>query len=379
MQGFKISWKELFFIFLITFIPIFLIYIPFLFKFSQFFFLTIKEPGFANVLKNWDGPHYAIVAQSWYDVDIIKDLIFIPIHAIYYTAHFPLFPLSMKLLTPFFDIFKSGLIMNLVFGFLLNIVFYNIAKTYTKRPLFLTLLFTVFPPRFWVVRSIIAPEPLMLLLMLLSLHFWNNKQYFLSSVLGMFSVFTKIQALFLFPAYVGDVVENTFRRKEKIQLRHFWIILIPLAFIVLSVFYYYRVGDFFAFFKAEKQNNLFFYYPFSQFNYMNTWGGTAWLEDIVFYFMGAFMLVTSLFRSKNRSWFYLALFYTLFLTIIPQRDVTRFMYPLLPLFLLQFEQCLTSREFTWAFVLSSPALYFYTVNFMLVNQAPIADWTKLLR
>lgn len=379
MQGIKISRKELLFIFLITFIPIFLVYIPFIFKFSHFFFLTIKEPGFANVLKNWDGPHYAIVAKSWYDVEIIKDLIFIPINTTYYAAHFPLFPLFMKLLTPFFDIFKSGLIMNLIFGFLLNIVFFNIAKTYTKKPLFLTLLFTVFPPRFWVVRSIIAPEPLMLLLILLSLHFWNNKQYFLSSVFGMFSVFTKIQALFLFPAYIGELIEDKILRKRKMDIRWLWIILIPLAFIFLSIFYYYRVGDFFAFLKAEKQNNLFFYFPFSQFNYLNTWGGTAWLEDIAFYFLGAFVLIASLFKSKNRSWFYLALFYTLFLTVIPQRDVTRFMYPLLPMFLLQFEKFLTSDEFVWGFFFGSPALYFYTVNFMLVNQAPIADWTKLLR
>ncbi len=342
-------------------------------------FLEIKEPGFANILKNWDGPHYVVVAKSFYDLEKIRKLLFVPIDVIYYTAHFPLFPLLMILFNVGLDLFKAGLVANLVAGFFVNWVFYSIAKKYTKHPLFLTLLLTVFPARFWVTRAIIAPENLMLLLMLLSFYFWEKKQYFLTGLFGGLSVLTKIQGLFLLPAFVGETFEKLKVKSLKFKLGFLWLLLIPLAFIGLSVFYYYRVGDFFAFLRAEQGNKLYFHFPFGQFNYQNAWGGTNWLEDIVFYIIGMMVLTAALYKSQNRSWFYFSLFYTIFLLFIPQRDITRFTYPLLPFFLIQFEKFLTSKQFKIGFIFSLPALYFYTVNFVLVNQAPIADWSWILK
>jgi hypothetical protein len=365
-------------IFLITFLPIFFVYLPFLLKLNKFFFLTIKEPGFANILKNWDGPSYVMVAKTLYNMEEIGKLLFSPLPHEYFTSHFPLFPLLIRGLTFFLDYFKSGLLINLVFGYLLNLLFYKIIKKYTQKPLFLTFVFTIFPARFWVVRNIIAPENIMLFLILLSFYLWDKKKYFLSSFLGFLGVLTKIQALFLFPAYLGEIIEKKFVKKEKMTKSCMWIFLIPLAFMLLSFFYHWKVGNFFIFLKAEGQNKLSFSFPFSQFNYQNTWGGTGWLEDVVLYFVAMFLLTISLAKNRNRSWFYFSLFYTIFLVFIPQRDITRFTYPLLPFFLIQFEKFLTSKTFKIAFFLSLPALYFYTINFILVNQAPIADWSKLL-
>lgn len=374
--------KKIFFeiskIFLITFLPIFFVYLPFLLKLNKFFFLTIKEPGFANILKNWDGPNYVMIAKTLYNMEEIGKSLFSPLPHEYFTSHFPLFPLLIRSLTFFLDYFKSGLVINLVFGFLLNLLFYNIAKDYSKKPLFLTFVFTVFPARFWVTRTIIAPESLMLFLMLFSFCLWEKKKYFFASLLGFLGVLTKIQALFLFPAYLGEVIEKKVLKKEKIKINYVWTLLIPSAFIFLSLFYYWRMGDSFAFLKAERQNQLYFYFPFSQFNYQGVWVGTSWLEDIVFYFLGTSLLIVALLKSKNRSWFYFSLFYSLFLVFIPQRDITRFSYPMLPFFLIQFEKFFSSRTFKIAFFLSLPALYFYTINFILANQAPIADWSKLL-
>ncbi len=371
--------QELFIVALISFLPIFAVYIPFLLKLHQFVFLTIPEPGFANILKNWDGPHYVIVAKSFYDLSVIKKLLFIQIDPLYYTAHFPLFPLLMDLLKPFINLFKGGLIINLIFGFVINWLFFKFSRNYTKHPYFLTFLFTVFPPRFWVVRSIIAPENLMLFCMMLSYYFWVKKKYFLSSIFGALAVVTKIQAIFLFFAYFVDAVLKIRQRGMGKNISTFWALLIPLSFVGLSVFYYFRVGDFMAFFHAEKGNNLYVYFPFSQFNYSNHWAGTGWLEDVVFYFVAMFTLVAALWKSKEKLWLYFALSYTVFLVFIPQRDITRFSFPLLPVFLLTFESFFTSKVFKWGLILSLPALYFYVINFMLVNQAPIANWTPLLK
>lgn len=375
---FKISLKELILISLVTFIPVFLIFLPFILQLKQFLFLTIKEPGFANVLKNWDGPHYLMISKTWYNLVEIGKRLFIPIDVRYYAAHFPLFPFLIWLGSYFVNATYAGLLLTLLFDLLLNFLFYFLAKQYTKHPLLLTLVFTVFPPRYLVTRSIIAPETLMVFTMLLSLYLWEKKQYLASSIFGALGLFTKIQALFLFPAYFFSVVEKKLKTKNPIHRRILWMFLIPFAFILLSVFYFFRLGDFFAFLHAEKRNNLYVYYPFSQLNAQNVWAG-AWVEDVVFYFLAMFVLIISLWKKKERSWFYFSLVYSVFLVFIPQRDVTRFAYPLLPFFLFTFESFFTSRLFRWAFIFILPAIYFYTINFMLVNQAPIADWSLLLK
>lgn len=377
--------KEKFFllikIFLISTIPVFFVWLPFVLGFDQFLFLKIKEGGFQNILRNWDGPSYVVVAKSFYDLLLIEKIKFVNnLPSTYFFTHFPLYPLSIKFLSYLINnLFYSGLIINLIFGFLLNIVFYYFIKDKTKSPLFLTLAFTIFPPRFWVTRSIIAPECLMVLLILSSMILFEKKKFFVASVVGSLGILTKIQSLFLFPAYFFSFLEDVIKKKKSFNFSLVFIVLIPLSLLVIFIFYYLKTGRFFIFLEAEKTNQLYLYYPFSQFNYQGAWAGTGWLEDVVFYFLAMFFLTVSLAKSKNRSWFYFSLFYTLFLVFIPQRDITRFSYPLLPLFYFQFVKFFESRIFKVAFLFTLPALYFYVINFILVNQAPIANWGLLIK
>ena len=364
------------YIFLISFLPVLLVWLPFILHLKRLFYLNLKSGGFLNIIRNWDGPHYLVIAKTWYDPTKIVGLIFTK-SADYYPAHFPLFPFFIYLFHFFTGWLKAGVVVNLFFGFLLNIIFYLFVKSRTKYPLFLTFVFTVFPARFLVVRSISAPETLMLFFMLLSLYFFERKKIFYSSFFAALAVLTKIQAIFLFIAYLVEGGRRVYK-KERIDLFYLWIFLIPSALLLLFVFYSWRTGNFFAFFSAEKGNNLFMNFPFSQFNYASRWGG-AWLEDVVFYFLAMVILVIRLADSRHKEWFYFALFYTLFLIITPQRDITRFSYPLLPLFLVQFEKFFTSKLFKLGLLFSLPAIYFYTVNFILVNQAPVANWTLFIK
>jgi len=374
----KTRLKEIFFIIVISVIPIFLIYLPFILKLKQFLFLTIQNPGIFNIFRNWDGPNFLMVARTWYDLDAIGKRLFIPVDVRYFAAHFPLFPLFIALLSTVVNSLYAGILVNIVFGFLLNFLFYSLAKKYTKHPLFLTLVFTIFPPRYWVLRSVIAAETLMLFFVLFSLYLWEKKQYALSSVLGFFGVLTKVQALFLFPAYVLETIEKKMRKNASFDIRTLWMGFIPLAFVGLSVFFYLKLGDFLAFFHAEKGNNLNIFFPFSQFNYRAPWGGFR-LEDVIFYFTALFICIATLWKRKERSWFYFVLSYTIFLVFVPHEDIARYAFPLFPIVLLTFESFFTSKVFKWAFICILPALYFYAINFILVNQAPIADWSLLLK
>lgn len=373
--------KRYFIIFLISILPIFFIWLPFLLHLKKFFYLPIKEGGMQNILKNWDGPSYVLLAKAFYNQKLIENLKFVStLPNTYFFAHFPLYPMLIKLASFLTNnLFYAGLLVNFLFGFFLNLLFYFFIKNKTKSPLFLVLVFSVFPGRFWITRAIIAPETLMVFLILCSLILFEKKKYFFSSIFGALAVLTKVQALFLFPAYFFAFIEDIYKRKQKFKVSFLWVFLIPLSLFLLFFLYYLKTGDFFIFLKAQKGNNLYFNFPFSQFNYQGAWAGTGWLEDIVFYFLGIFILTVSLFKTNHRSFFYFSLFYGLFLIFIPQRDVTRFTYPLIPLFYYQFSNFLESKTFKVAFFLILPALYFYSLNFILVNQAPIADWGKLIR
>lgn len=367
-------------IFLISTLPVFFVWLPFILGIDHFLFLKIKDGGFQNILRNWDGPSYLMLAKTFYNTEEIGNLLFSPLPHEYFFAHFPLYPIFIKILSFFTNnLFYSGLIINLIFGFFLNVLFYIFIKNKSKSPLFLTFAFTIFPPRFWVTRSIIAPEALMTFLILSSLILFEKKKFFVSSLFGSLAVLTKIQSLFLFPAYFFSSLEDIIKKKKPFNFRLFSIALIPLSLLSVFIFYYLKTGRFLIFLEAQKTNQLYLYYPFSQFNYAGAWAGTGWLEDVVFYFLAMFLLTVSLAKSKNRSWFYFSLFYTLFLVFIPQRDITRFSYPLLPIFYFQFSNFFESKTFKLALILSLPALYFYTLNLILVNQAPIADWGLLIK
>lgn len=375
----KDSHKTLLSIVLISILPILALYIPFLFKLDHFFFLKIAEPGFSNILRNWDGPHYIVVARSFYNPEAIIPLLFTDVSPSYYPAHFPLYPLFIRLFSPFLGFFYSGLFVTIMSGILLNYMFYSVAKKYTQHPLLLTAVFTVFPPRFLVTRAILAPEPLMVLCMFLSLVAWENKEYFKGALWGSLGILSKVKAGFLFPAFVASSMEEMFVKKQSFKPSYALAALIPLTLCALFGYFYYQTGDFFAFLVAEKGNSLFVTFPFAQFNHDAVWAQSIWLEDVVFYFAAMILLTVTLFYSKqNRSWFYFSLFYTAFLIFVPQRDITRFSYPLYPLFLLTFEKFFTSKHFKIVLILLLPAIYFYTLNFILHNQAPIANPGQLL-
>lgn len=375
----KDSPRTLFYIFLISVIPIFALYIPFLLKLDHFLFINIIEPGFSNILRNWDGPHYIVVAKSFYDPSKIVPLLFTDVSPSYYPAHFPLYPIFIAIFAPILGFFYSGLFVNIASGIILNYVFYRVAKKYTDHPLLLTAVFTVFPPRFLVTRAILAPEPLMVLCMFSSLVLWEKKEYLKGALMGSLGILSKVKAGFLFPAFVASAVEEMYLRNKPFKTAYMYAALIPLTLIGLFAYFYFQTGDFFAFLVAEKGNNLFVTFPYAQFNYDAVWAQSIWLEDVVFYFAAMILLtVTLYFQKNNRSWFYFSLFYTGFLLFVPQRDITRFSYPLYPLFLLTFQQFFTSKHFKIMLILLLPAIYFYTLNFILHNQAPIANPGQLL-
>jgi len=99
--------------------------------------------------------------------------------------------------------------VNLLSTVALVLFFYFLLKKFnlTKNPLILASIL-LFLPRFLVVRSTGAPESLFMLLILLSLYFFEMENYWVAGLLGGLATMTKSPGILLFGAYILVFIEK---------------------------------------------------------------------------------------------------------------------------------------------------------------------------
>ena len=146
-------------------------------------------------------PNYIIAAKSMYvpkEIESINRDSSLSQNPLYFTAHLPLYPVLIRLISPLFGYLKSMLVINIFLPVCLQRFFYYFLKKFnlTKHPLLIASIF-LFLPRFLVVRSVGAPESLFLFLVLTSLFFFEKEKYLLAGLLGGLSVITKTPGLIL--------------------------------------------------------------------------------------------------------------------------------------------------------------------------------------
>lgn len=345
-----------------------------------------------TVYKHFDGPLYVVVAKSFYDPNKIKALkLEIPVSKEYFAAHLPGYPALIKLVDSLLPLgslgyLKSMIIVNLLATVGLVLLFYFILKRFrlTGRPLILATVL-LFLPRFLVVRSVGAPESLFMLFILCSLFFFEKERYWLSGLFGALATVTKTPGLLLFAAYGLVFIEKTVAAGRYGLVKTFsrlnvfkmlGILLIPFGLVVVFFLYFIRTGDFFAYFHSG--DNIHLLYPFAVFDFKNTWVGTGWLEDVIFYFFLYGLATVALFKSKHRSFFYFTLVFYTAILFVQHRDIARYSLPLWPMATVAFEKFFTSKKFLIVFLLLLPAIYLYAWNFLDYNVMPISNWKSFL-
>lgn len=347
-----------------------------------------KIVGMEIIYKNFDGPLYIIPAKTLYYFNEIEKINTkfgfgeLGLKPNYFAAHLPLYPLFIRFFVEIFKFFggwfeklayfKSMLFVNLISTIFLVCFFYFLLKKFrlTTKPLILSLIF-LFLPRFLIVRSVGAPESLFILLIILSLYFFEEKKYFLSGIFGGLATATKTPGILLFGAYCLVFIEKMIKEK-KIERKWFSIIFIPLGLIAVFFLYFFQTGDFLAYFKSG--DNIHLVYPFSVFDFKKNWVGTAWLEDILFYFFLYGLTVYKLKDSKYRSLFYFSLVFFSAILLVQHRDIARYSLPLWPLALIAFEKFFTSKKFLIIFFILLIGIFLYAINFISYNIIPIGEW-----
>ncbi len=335
------------------------------------------DVGMNYVYQNYDGLYYVVPAVSWYNPKSIEAMrleFTLPLE--YYAAHLPLYPVFIALFALVFGYLNAMLAVNIFFTMVLAVLLYYFVAQLklTKHPLLLIIVF-LFLPRFFIIRSVGAPETLFMSLIVGSIFFFERKQFFLAGILGGLATMTKTPGILLFGAYGLVFLERIIRNKE-FSFRWFWIGLIPVGLLAVFTLYKIQYNDFFAYFHTGGVVPM--PYPFSVFNFNGRWVDTPWLEEIVLYFFIYLSAIVILKDSKYRSLFYFPLLFFLFAVFVQHRDLSRYLLPLWPFALIAFEKYLTSRKFLLVLLLLIPAIYMYAWNFLLYNVIPVADWRPFL-
>ena len=369
--------RTAFYIIAVVIGSVFLLYLPFLTKTLPY--LGFSKGGGMNVIyQNYDGLYYVVPAMSGYIPKAIESLrleFVLPLE--YYAAHLPLYPFFIALLAPIVGSFLVSMVgVNLIFSVGLALLFYYFVKHFhlTKHPFFLTVIL-LFLPRFFIIRSVGAPEPLFIFLVLGSLFFFEKKQYLFAGILGALSVMTKTPGILLFGAYGLVFIERMIKGKS-FNIKWAWIGLIPLGLLAVFGLYQLQYNDFFAYFHTGGVVPML--YPFSVFNAAGRWVQTVWLEEILLYFFLYLTAIITLKDSKYRSLFYFPLLFFIAGIFVQHRDLSRYLLPIWPFAVIAFEQTFTSRKFRYAFYLLLPAIYLYAWNFLLGNIIPVSDWRPFL-
>lgn len=369
---------------LIIFLSTLILWLPFLLKSPNWLGLKIDKSSLEYIYKHYDGPLYVIPAKTLYDPSQLKTVdngSIVSQPAKYFAAHLPLYPILIRAVREIgvfgqLRYLKSMISVNLLATVGLACLFYFILKKFkiTKNPWLLTVVM-LFLPRFLVIRSVGAPESLFMLLIFGSLYFFETEKYWASGLLGGLATMTKSPGILLFAGYLLVFIEKLIKKK-KTNWQWFGILMIPLGLLAVFLIYWRQMGDFFAYFHSG--DNIHLVFPFAVFNFQKPWVGTAWLEDVIFYFFMYGLAIINLKDSKYRSFFYFGLVFFIATIFVQHRDINRYSLALWPLALITFEKFFTSRKFLIIFVIMLFAIYLYGWNFLDYNVMPIADWRPFL-
>jgi len=362
------------------------IWIPHIFR-MNFYNLNFSN-GFDGIYRNFDGLEYIIIAKSFYNPEIIKQL---PQHlpVEYYAAYFPGFALFILLFAPLLGFLKSMLFVSLLFTVLSAIAFYFLVKDFklTLHPLYLSLIFLILPARWLIVHSVGSAEPMFIFFLIATIYFFmkfeeNHKPLFLyaSGIFGFLTQFTRPPGILIFVAFILYLLwklifkekELFFKKLFKLVLTYFPLLLIP--FSLLLVFYWYHLifNDFFAYFHSGDNIHLSFP-PFQVFNKNQFWVGEIWLEDIVYILLLTIFGSLLLIKQKLFPIAFFTLTYILATVFVAHRDISRYILPVFPFMLIAFEKVLVSKEFKIALLLISLGIYLYAQNFLIENIAPVSN------
>lgn len=352
-----------------------------------FYFNIPGKIGFNNVTletiyANYDGPNYMVIAKCGYNKDCIGPNFSLPQPFEYYPAHFPGYPILIKILNNFTTGPKAMIFSTLLGSIFLSLVLFEVLKLYIKpsKSFWLTLIFLFFPARFFILRSVGAPETWFLATTLTSIYFFKKEKYWQSAIFAAFAQLFKSPGVLLLASYGIIAIYDFIKNKNLIITlkKYFPYILVPLTILFIFYIYYLQTGNFWAYFQSGDNFHLNFL-PYMVFISSKSWINTIWLEEIIYIFLFS---MYGIYRLIKKYKFDIIAIYPLIFGLatlfVAHRDISRYISPVYPFLLLAYQKQLNFRSVKIILILLIPAIVLYGINFVSGNVAPISDWTNYL-
>jgi len=246
--------------------------------------------------------------------------------------------------------------------------------------------FSIFPARWLITRTVGTPEPLFVGAILASVYHFQKKQYWASGIWGAVAQLTKSPGILLFIglglAILVPRLQEVGRKRvitviKELPWKAYPIALIPLTLLGLFIVYSIQFNDFFAYFNSGDNIHLLFP-PFQIFDYSQPWTGTFWLEEIIFVYLIGVLGIVRLYQKKLWVQFYFSLVFFVSIIFVSHRDVIRYSLPIIPFLYVAFSDLIIKREMKVAMVVIIVPIYLFSLAFIANNVMPISDWTPLL-
>ncbi len=381
--------KSLLFILAVTVFPTLLVWLPFFLRIQNFWGIPLSNGGMATIVENYDGPLYLIVSKTFYNATAITQNFQFTLPVEYYAAHFPLFPFLIRLFSIVAGYPYAMLLVTILSSFLAIYFFNKLIKLYVneKDAFFLTFVFSLFPARWLIVRSVGSADPLFLAAITASVYYFNQKKYLWAGIWGAVAQLTKSPGILLFVSYtlvlflpkIKAIFTPPFTNFFKnLELKKFLpTLLIPLALIMVFTIYKITYGNFLAYFNSGDNVHLFFP-PFQIFNYSLPWVGTFWQEEIIFVYLFGILGILTLIKQKRTDLAIVMGVFWITTLFISHRDLVRYSLPIVPLIYVAFSDYLAKREFKIAFIFLILPIYLFSLAFISQNVMPISNWAPFL-
>ena len=115
-------------------IPPIALWLPFFLRLKDVMGIPLPEGGMQIIAANYDGPLYIAVAKSFYNLEHIAANFSFPLPLEYYAAHFPLYPLIIRLFSTALG-YPWGMLMASLAGSVVSVYyFYLFIKQYVSEP-----------------------------------------------------------------------------------------------------------------------------------------------------------------------------------------------------------------------------------------------------
>jgi hypothetical protein len=358
--------------------------------------VALQNNGFDNLGRLWDGPEYLVNAHSLYDPadPLLKIPEFAQKSPIYWTAHFPLYSLVVRLIVELTDYLPALFLANFLFGTGFAIVLYRFLADfgYSRRPLWLAGLALFLPLRWLIYHTVGASEAATLFFFgMLTLYEFKRGRYWWSGLAGAGVVLSRPNGIFLYAGFGLLLAWDGWQAGRKIPfltLQNFWqrwlanfnwraalaLSLMPLMLLAVFAFYGWRYGDFLAYLNIPE--NVKHIYPVPLLSLDITVGRSE--GDFYYYLLQAGGLIW-LWRERHYDLFWPGLALTLPTLFLLHDDVLRYALPAFPLVLLiPFAKILESRAAYWLALPTLLGVLIYSWSQLNTNLVSLETWQAML-